>query len=377
MPETSHKQHHKDQSPFTMPRRIHQQPLQRPRSTSPLTSPPPSSSTAPSSPNRPGEETEEATDSSPTSDEEMIDQVKDFIRQWRWSDSAKLKLVWGILSLWRWSFKILFEKYFEFRLQFPHFWANFRKFAWTSDSMAYSELQESDFQSLFASSTGWHYISEELGRELDNLTNTPAFARFNVDQCDQILQDLQQLGPAIEGLAPHLGYLLRQLGRPVHSKKEESGIQSKHIFILSILCMSRHRVKSNTIPTAIGLYLMDSGASKRTINTLQQCGACPSYSTLFNIQTSLADKARKEVRKLALARNDFVVSWDNFEYQDTKAQERIGSQTKFESITTAMACIGVDFPATGLQKSMLRPHMMFDVQRCIRSMLPETQILQV
>lgn len=109
----------------------------------------------------------------------------------------------------------------------------------------------------------------------------------------------------------------------------------KFVAILVIMCRSAHRNNSNYVPLLVAMYLYSAGARVDAITLLNHLGLFVSYNvllkTLRDIKTSSAAFIKEQASNCKL-----VGTWDNFEYRENVAGERIGDVVKFRSITMAL-----------------------------------------
>lgn len=135
---------------------------------------------------------------------------------------------------------------------------------------------------------------------------------------------------AIQKAAPQLTKLLRSLDRPkwARNQAEEADLQPRHLLMLSMMCTFLRRKTCTNLPTLFGIYLLDSGATKRVLNTCNRLGICMSYSQHRKKQLEMAKQAEGEVRELGPGPAKLILLYDNFEYQDSKAEELMASATQ-------------------------------------------------
>ncbi len=258
-------------------------------------------------------------------------------------DVDKLDYIFTLLRTWRWSFAGLLDIFFKHRKEhkYRQQWSGFESYIRDPQSAAYSVLSDVERQTFFDTHFGWDWVAKQLRQELEQVSDLAVFGNFDVENRMENIRLLENATSDIENAAPHLGKVLRLLDHPFWAKgnAEEVRLQSRHLLMLSIMCTSLHRKKCTNLPTSFGIYLFDGGATKRVINTYNHLGICTSYSQLRKMYLEIAKQAEKEVRELDSGPTKLILSYDNFEYQDSKAEERIESATKFMSITTAVACV--------------------------------------
>jgi hypothetical protein len=189
------------------------------------------------------------------------------------------------------------------------------------------------------------------------VSDLAVFGEFDVQNRTKDIKLLEDIAPGIETAAPRLSRMLRSLDHPywAKNKAEVVPMQPRHLLMLSVMCTSLHGKKCTNLPASFGIYLFDGGATKRVISTCNQLGICMSYNALRKKHLEIAQQAEKEVRELSSGPTKLILSYDNFEYQDSKAEERIESATKFMSITTAVACVPCRLPA--LRHKSINQHM--------------------
>lgn len=181
--------------------------------------------------------------------------------------------------------------------------------------------------------------------ELHAIFEATAFGRFNirdwsVENHAIATEAMQSLGPTVETRAPLLSSFLRALSSRESIDWRQTGLGAPQLMIISILGHCRHRNTATNIPNILGLYLLKGGLRRRCIDTLNHFGITVSYKTLLQKLKELQDQAIVEVGRLG--RNPAsVISWDNFEYQDDRRSERVKDPRRFQSITTAIACLNL------------------------------------
>lgn len=290
--------------------------------------------------------------------------------------AAKLQYLRSMFRTWRMPLGT-FCSHIADRRTLPSFrehWTSLKNW-WMSPAGMQSLLSTSERQKILDTSDSWEIIIDLLRKELDEVSKLPVFGHFDVKNYAGKLEVLPALVDDIQRTAPRLSRLLMGIDDPTReSDSQRTSLSERHLFLLSNLCMSLHHKTCNYLPTTFGLYLLDGGAAKRVIETFSQLGVCPSHTTLVTRRNEIANYAKEQVRNLGERERDIVISWDNFEYQDSKAEERITNSTKFMSITTAVACIGLKYPPLGLKQPMLHPQLNFSASDFIRKVEPQGQI---
>ena len=281
---------------------------------------------------------------------------------------------------------MLFERRKE--RNFYQHWTNFASHIRQPKSIAFEELSDEERASIFTAHIGWDWVATQLREELVKVSHLDLFGTFNVQRRMENIKLFETAGPSITQAAPCLSKLLHDLDHPYWAKDQatESAFSPRHLLMFSMMCMSLHRKTCTNLPTSFGLYLFDGGATKRVIDSCNHLGICVSYSQLRIVYQNITKQAQEEVRRLGSSRMKLIVSYDNFEYQDSKAEERIASTTKFMSITTAVACVPCGLPSPD-KKAALRNVLvkqnaianatLFSLHAFEKRLLPERQIRQV
>jgi len=257
--------------------------------------------------------------------------------------------------------------------RFRQHWAKCESYVRDHDSSGYVNLSQDERSQHFYSHIGWDWVTKELRKELERVTDLEVFGTFNVERRIENIELLGTAIPKVKEVAPHLGQLLCSLDRPGSAREaKQAELGGRHVLMLSMMCMSLHRKKCTNLPTSFGMYMFDGGATKRVINTSHHLGICPSYSQLRIKHTELARRAEHEVRVLGSGSTKLVLAYDNFEFQDFKAEERIGDPTKFLSITTAVACVPCPlaaFKSNTIKQCMLKDNVLFSIPDFMTRML--------
>ena len=126
----------------------------------------------------------------------------------------------------------------------------------------------------------------------------------------------------------------------------------KLLAILVILCRSAHRNNSNYFPLLVAIYLYSAGAKVDAITLLNHLGLSVSYNVLLKRLRSIMSSSAAFIKQQA-TNCKLVGTWDNFEYRENVAGERIGDIVKFRSVTMALWIKnGWRIPSTGLKQWM-------------------------
>lgn len=126
----------------------------------------------------------------------------------------------------------------------------------------------------------------------------------------------------------------------------------KLVAILVILCRSAHRNNSNYVPLLVAMYLYSAGARVDAITLLNHLGISVLYNVLLRKLRSITASSSAFIKAQASNRK-LIGTWDNFEYRENIAGERIDDTVKFRSVTMALWIKnGWRISATGLKQSM-------------------------
>jgi hypothetical protein len=228
-------------------------------------------------------------------------------------EAEKIEYIFALLRKWRWNFKKLLEIVYDRRTerQFVQHFSECDSFLRDHDSAGYIKLSQDEQERVFYSHIGWEWIIRQLRAELEELTNLEVFGPFSVEKRMENINLLENIVPAVELKAPHLCGLLQSLDHPATAKKTAPKVlSSRHILMMSMMCMSLHRKKCSNLPTSFGIYMLDGGANKRVISTSNRFGICSSYSQLRIQYKQLASRAEQEVRALSSASTNLILSYD-------------------------------------------------------------------
>lgn len=122
--------------------------------------------------------------------------------------------------------------------------------------------------------------------------------------------------------------------RPSSDTRLTSHLASmKLIAILVIMCRSAHQNNSNYVPLLVAMYLYSAGADAITL--LNHLGLSVSYNSLLRKLRDIKAHSAAFIKKQA-TNCKLVGSWDNFEYRENVAGERIGDTVKFRSVKMAL-----------------------------------------
>ena len=155
-------------------------------------------------------------------------------------------------------------------------------------------------------SVAWHgllpTVSERVrtqcAKELDVLLGSPPFGKFTVDmQLNQI--NFKDGTSIIQSTAPTWFKLIRSLlgnrrkPRPSYLTHNTWKKEDPRVFtITSMICFSRARITSNTMPSCLDVYLVGSGVPRRVIQTLAGLGLCHSYHHANTLMMKVAAYAK-------------------------------------------------------------------------------------
>src|SRR6266516_943335 len=182
-------------------------------------------------------------------------------RMW---EAEKIEYIFALLRKWRWNFKKLLEIVYDRRTerQFVQHFSECDSFLRDHDSAGYIKLSQDEQERVFYSHIGWEWIIRQLRAELEELTNLEVFGPFSVEKRMENINLLENIVPAVELKAPHLCGLLQSLDHPATAKKTAPKVlSSRHILMMSMMCMSLHRKKCSNLPTSFGIYMLDGGAN--------------------------------------------------------------------------------------------------------------------
>lgn len=274
-------------------------------------------------------------------------------------DIEKLVYILRALRRWRWTLSTFLERLAQNRDR-KEFRGPFRDF----QDFAYIRVMREDLRGSITApqwqeimdTQGWQLAAEALGSELSALvSHAPSFQKYShtaePGQRDSI-NSLSLLQPAIEQHAPRWMYLL--------NRASEHQLQSKptgsHVVIMSILTHTLQPLNSTNFATIMGLYLYQGGARKRVMDSMARLGLSRSYRTIHRVLQSISERQKQQVRIFGKTPAS-LVAYDNYDFAVGRRGERTGDQREHRSIVTALSFSGQNIPAEGLRQSMWRPEI--------------------
>ena len=152
--------------------------------------------------------------------------------------------------------------------------------------------------------------------------------------------------------APLLISLVLSVGPTSRSPLTFHLVSIKLVTILVILCRSAYRNNSNYVPLLVAMYLYFADARVNSITFLNHFGILVLYNVLLRKFKSITAFNSAFIKAQA-SNCKLVGTWNNFEYRENVAGERIGDTVKFRSVTIALwNKNGWRIPVTGLKQSM-------------------------
>lgn len=194
-------------------------------------------------------------------------------------------------------------------------------------------------------------MEQRYSHEVQKLCRTSGFGLIKSNQpgnLDRAL--LENIVFEAKELAPMMTSLVLSVGPTSRSPLTSHLASMKLLAILVIICRSAHRNNSNYVPLLVVMYMYSAGAKVDAITLLNHLGLFVSYNVLFRklrgITTSSAAFIKEQASNCKL-----VGTWDNFEYRENVAGERISDTVKFRSVTMALWIKnGWRIPGTGLKQ---------------------------
>lgn len=203
---------------------------------------------------------------------------------------------------------------------------------------------------------GWAAAGQVLKRELHALMACPAFGKFVMATDEEKHRSVDVLSnalPAIQTSAPRFVALLEDVcGRPKGSKQ----LDRRYAVIMALLTHYIRPHRSNIIQSALGLYIYQGGARRRVIDCLARLGLMVSYPTILRYQEKMSKSAAEKVRLIGSSPNA-IVTYDNFDFLESRRGERAGDTQESKSITTALTFIGQMLPPSGLTPDLWQPNI--------------------
>ena len=271
--------------------------------------------------------------------------------------SEKLDRIHQEIKRWGWTFTDVLEAYSREseNAEYRPFWLQFKRFAYSR-----TPLDRGDWNKVLGA-CGIDYVAHDFRLELKKLGQSASFGGFRYPQAGKeldlgslaFLEDLDHKD--LDTHAPKLKRFLCQLSRPLSKTTAETVKWGPmHTAWISMLLYAMARKKFNNIPRLFGLYLVNSGAKKRLVDTMSSIGLCASFTTVQDTQKAITNVGEKQIACLA---SDPTVNkaHDNFDFPEHRSGERIGQKKTFVSLTNGIISKGHHLPSAGLKQSMWHP----------------------
>lgn len=179
-------------------------------------------------------------------------------------------------------------------------------------------------------------IEQQYGHKVQRLCRTPGFGLIKNNQPEDLDQaHLENVVSEAKKLAPMMTRLRLGVGPTSRSPLTSHLISIKLLVILVIICKSAHRNTSNYIPLLVAMYIYSTGAKVDTITLLNRLGLSVLYNVLLKKLRGITSLSLAFIKE-QIFHCKLVGTWDNFEYQENIAGERIGNTLKFRSVTMAL-----------------------------------------
>jgi hypothetical protein len=126
------------------------------------------------------------------------------------------------------------------QLKYLRAWSRFESYIQNPQSTAYIALSDIERQRFFDAHFGWNWVTEQLRRELEQVSDLAVFREFDVKNRMENIKLLENATSSIKSAAPHLSKVLRLLDHPhwAKDKSEEVQLPPRHLLMFSITCTS-------------------------------------------------------------------------------------------------------------------------------------------
>ena len=224
-------------------------------------------------------------------------------------------------------------------------------------------------------------IAKVFRKELLDLGKSSAFGEFqlpvpgNLDnpETDGSLEFISNMVPAARERAPNLMRFFGLLSAPAHQRTEPDLVpKTAHLVWASMHLYHIGRKKFNNVPKLLGLYLLQSGVKKRTIDMLSSIGFCTSYTTSLECQKALAKVGQSKIPYKAQS-PVIVFAHDNFDFSEQPSGERVGERKTFVSITNGIIINCPHLPMNGLKQRSWHPEKPLDSARILSGIYAEPE----
>lgn len=229
-------------------------------------------------------------------------------------------------------------------------------------------------------------LMERLRVEMDRLGSSDfGLGDFDPEMSVDKL-DIPHIYSRIQETAPELCRLLLALLEPKHHSQRDwiKDSQGPITIITASIAYAYAPKKCDRFPLLLGVHLHSMGVKRRTLSVLAGLGLIPSYHTIMRKRSELAaigkvplppcmytasfmlytslTLSQRQIKKLAQsARQQMIISWDNFDYNETVRHQSLRDPTQHICATTGKLCVSQNMPEGGLYKSMFHPHLALDV----------------
>lgn len=194
-------------------------------------------------------------------------------------------------------------------------------------------------------------MEQRYDHKVQKLYRTSGFGLVKSNQPGDLDQaPLENVVSEAKELAPMMTSLVLGVGPTSKSPLSSHLSSMKLLAILVIICRSAHRNNSNYVPLLVAMYMYSAGAKVDAITLFNRLGLSVLYNVLLRKLRGIATSSAAFINEQA-SNCKLVGTWNNFEYRENVAGERIGDTVKFRSITMALWMKNKwRIPATGLKQ---------------------------
>ena len=179
-------------------------------------------------------------------------------------------------------------------------------------------------------------IEKCYAQKVQKLCRTPSFVLARNNRPGDVDREpLETIVANIKETAPLLTSLMLSVGPTSRSAMTSHLVSMKLLAILVILCRSAHPNNSNYFPLLVATYLYFVSTKVDAITLFNHLGLSILYNMLLKKLRNITSSNIVYIKEQA-SNSRLVSSWDNFEYRENVAGERIGDTVEFRSVTMAL-----------------------------------------
>src|SRR5436190_21167191 len=154
----------------------------------------------------------------------------------------------------------------------------------------------------------------ELISELNHVGKNSLYGPYNSEKFEAFGSDsanLELFEQLLQESAPVLLQTLKLLSEPDETGRE-TDYMARWVLIISILNVSRHRIRGSNLPTLLGIHLFAKGLKARELDFLARLGVTVSYKTVHRTLERLGKEGANDLARAGQSESA-VTAYDNFE----------------------------------------------------------------